>query len=97
MKLIMTLTGENNTGCINALSSFTYLNSNYLISGSSDSKVKIWNHKMSNQSLFELQTNHTDSIQAFAYNERYNYLAIGSKDQRIKHLVYGKEVMNMKE
>ena len=51
MKLIMTLTGENTIGCINALSSYSYYNSNYLISGSSDSKVKIWNHQKSNQSI----------------------------------------------
>jgi WD40 repeat protein len=79
MKLINTLTGH--TGCINALSSFNYFNSNYLMSGSSDSKVKIWNHQISNQSLFELKSNHTDSIQALAYNDRYNYLAVGSKDK----------------
>ena len=79
MKLINTLTGH--TGCINALSSFNYFNSNYLISGSSDSKVKIWNHQISNQSLFELETNHTDSIQALAYQNRLHYLAIGSKDK----------------
>ena len=79
MKLINTLTGH--TGCINALSSFNYFNSNYLISGSSDSKVKIWNNQISNQSLFELKTNHTDSIQALAYQNRLHYLAIGSKDK----------------
>ncbi len=53
----------------------------YLVKTYLTTKVKIWNHQISNQSLFELQTNHTDSIQAFAYNERFNYLAIGSKDK----------------
>ncbi len=88
MKLINTLNGHN--GCINALSSFSYFDSEYLISGSSDSKVKIWNHQTSsNQALFELKTNHTDSIQAIAYENRLHYLAIGSKD---KHLSLWKRI-----
>ncbi len=59
----------------------SYLDTNYLISGSSDSKVKIWNHQISKQSLFELKTGHTDSIKALAYQNRLHYLAIGSKDK----------------
>jgi WD40 repeat protein len=75
MKLIDTLRGHN--GCINALTGFTYFDSNYLISGSSDSRIKIWN-QTSNQ---ELETKHNESIQALAYENRLHYLAIGSKDK----------------
>jgi len=78
MKLIHTLKGH--TECINALSSFTYFDSKYLISGSSDSTVKIWN-QTSNQPLYQLKTIQTDSIQALAYSNQMNYLAIGSKDK----------------
>ena len=78
MQLIQTLQGH--TACINALLSFKYLDLNYLISGSADATVKIWN-ETSNQALFQLQTNHTDSIQALAYTDRLHYLAIGSKDK----------------
>ncbi len=79
MKLIDTLKGHN--GCIKALSGFSYFDSNYLISGSSDSTVKLWN-QTSNEPLYQLETSHTDSIQALAYNQRLHYLAIGSKDTK---------------
>lgn len=63
---------QGHTGCINALTNFTYSNgSNYLISGSSDSTVQIWDQK-SNGSILKLETGHTESIQALAYQNRLN-------------------------
>ncbi len=78
MKLIKTLKGHD--GCINALTSIHFNNTDYLISGSSDSTVKIWDQN-SAQSVYQLPTGHTDSIQAIAYQNRLNLLAIGSKDK----------------
>ncbi len=78
MKLVNTLVGHND--CINALSSFSYNDYNYLISGSNDLTVKIWN-QTSDKSIYQLNTEHQDSIQAIAYNDRNKYLAIGSKDK----------------
>jgi len=80
MKLINTLKGH--TGCINSLTGFTHFDNNYLISGSSDSTVRIWN-QTSNESIYQLETEHKDSIQAIAYSDRYRYLAIGSRDKSL--------------
>jgi WD40 repeat protein len=79
MKLINTL--KEHSGCINALASFYYNDSKYLISSSSnDSNVKVWDQS-SNKSVYQLETRHIDSIQALAYENRLNLLAIGSKDK----------------
>ncbi len=79
-KLINTLTGHTN--CINIITSVSIQNSNYLISGSTDSTVQLWN-STNNNSLYKLQTNHTDSIQAITYQPQMKLLAIGSKDKSL--------------
>ena len=73
MKLINTLVGH--TGCINTLSSFTNFDNTYLISGSNDSTVKVWNQN-SIESIYQLDKEHQDSIQAIAYSDRFKYLAV---------------------
>ncbi len=50
-------------------------NTDFLISGSSDSTVKIWNQSNA-ESVYQLPTDHTDSIQAIAYQKGLNLLAI---------------------
>jgi len=69
-KQINNLTGH--TGCINALISIPYGHSNLLISGSSDSKIKVW---LSNGT--ELKSN---GIDYFENNKPVNALAYGFLD-----------------
>jgi len=78
MNLIDTLTGHNS--CINAISIITIYKKDYIVSGSTDSTLNVWNTDNINL-LYQLETNHTDSIQAIAYQEKLQLMAIGSKDK----------------
>jgi WD40 repeat protein len=101
-KQINNLTGH--TGCINALISIPYGNSNLLISGSSDSKIKVW---LSNGT--ELKSNDIDYFEnnkpvnalAYGFLDYCAFIASASDENFVKiwshnDLIYEKQTINIK-
>ena len=57
-------------------------NGNYLVSGSNDKTVKLWDVK--NQSLIHTFNGHQDSVSSVGFSPDGNYLVSGSWDNTVK-------------